>query len=80
MRSNWICALLLAAAAQLAFAAASPNVIFILCDDLGYGDLGVTGHPYAKSPNIDRLARGGIRLENAYMPTVCGRDRSASSG
>ena len=31
--------------------AQQPNIIFILCDDLGYGDLGVTGHPYVKSPH-----------------------------
>ena len=36
-----------------------PNIIFILCDDLGYGDLAVNGHPYVKSPNIDRLAAEG---------------------
>ncbi|MEM7671711.1 MAG: sulfatase-like hydrolase/transferase [Verrucomicrobiota bacterium] len=44
-----------------------PNIIFILCDDLGYGDLGATGHPYVKSPNIDRLAAEGIRFEHGYM-------------
>ncbi|MFY0627938.1 MAG: sulfatase-like hydrolase/transferase [Reichenbachiella sp.] len=44
-----------------------PNVIFILADDLGAGDLHVTGHPYAKSPNLDKLAKNGIRFEHAYM-------------
>ena len=44
-----------------------PNVIFILADDLGAGDLHCTGHPYAKSPNLDRLADQGIRFERAYM-------------
>ena len=44
-----------------------PNILFILADDLGYGDLGVTGHPYAKTPHLDRLAREGIRFEHAYM-------------
>lgn len=44
-----------------------PNVIFILADDLGAGDLHCTGHPYAKTPNLDRLAEGGIRFERAYM-------------
>lgn len=46
--------------------AGQPNIIFILADDLGYGDLGITGHPYVKSPNIDQLARDGIRMENYY--------------
>lgn len=44
-----------------------PNVIFILCDDLGYGDLGVTGHPYVRTPNIDKLAAEGIQFEHGYM-------------
>src|SRR4030043_853896 len=43
-----------------------PNVIFILLDDFGYADLGCYGSRYYKTPNIDRLARGGIRFTNAY--------------
>ncbi len=46
--------------------AGQPNIIFILADDLGYGDLGVTGHPYAKSPNLDTLASQGIHIQQAY--------------
>lgn len=38
-----------------------------MADDLGAGDLHCTGHPYAKSPNLDRLADQGIRFERAYM-------------
>jgi len=44
-----------------------PNIIFILADDLGAGDLHCTGHPYAMSPNLDQLAKRGIRFERAYM-------------
>jgi len=44
-----------------------PNIIFILADDLGAGDLQCTGHPYAKTPNLDKLADNGIRFERAYM-------------
>lgn len=44
-----------------------PNIIFILADDLGAGDLHSTGHPYAKTPNLDRLADQGVRFERAYM-------------
>ncbi len=55
-----------------------PNIVFILCDDLGYGDLGITGHPYAKSPNIDRLAKEGIRFNEAYMSAAwCAPSRAA---
>ena len=46
---------------------AKPNVLFILADDLGAGDLHCTGHPYAKTPHLDQLAREGMRFERAYM-------------
>ena len=59
----------------------SPNIIFILADDLGYGDLGVTGHPYVQTPHIDRLANEGIRFENAYMSGAwCAPSRAALMG
>ena len=43
-----------------------PNVVLILMDDLGYGDLGSYGVFDAKTPNLDRLAREGLRLTDAY--------------
>lgn len=43
-----------------------PNVILILADDLGYGDLASYGHPYAETPNLDRLAAEGTRFLQAY--------------
>lgn len=55
-----------------------PNVIFILADDLGAGDLAVTGHPYTKTPNLDKLAGSGIRFERAYMAAAwCAPSRYA---
>jgi N-acetylgalactosamine-6-sulfatase len=55
-----------------------PNIIFILADDLGAGDLHCTGHPYANSPNLDRLAESGIRFERAYMAAAwCAPSRYA---
>ena len=67
-----------AAFLTMAVHAEKPNIIFILCDDLGYGDLGVTGHPYVQSPNIDRLAREGMRFEQAYMSGAwCAPSRAA---
>ena len=43
-----------------------PNIIIIYCDDLGYGDIGVTGHPNIKTPNLDRMATNGMRFTNYY--------------
>lgn len=58
--------LLLCCAASPATAADRPNIVFILADDLGYGDLGCYGHPAAKTPNIDRLAQDGVRFTQHY--------------
>ncbi len=46
--------------------AARPNLLFILCDDLGYGDVSAFGRPDYKTPNIDRLIAQGVRFTNAY--------------
>ena len=45
-----------------------PNIVLILADDLGYGDLGCYGHPRFKTPNIDRLAATGARLTQFNAP------------
>src|SRR5688500_4926472 len=45
---------------------AEPNIVLIIMDDLGYGDIGSYGVPDAKTPNIDSLARDGVKLPNFY--------------
>ncbi len=45
---------------------AQPNILVVLADDLGYGDLGCYGHPKIATPNIDRFATGGLRLTDCY--------------
>jgi len=55
-----------------------PNVIVIMVDDLGYYDLGCYGHPEIKTPVLDSLAKGGIRLTSFYAgATVCTPSRMA---
>ena len=43
-----------------------PNIIYIMCDDMGYGDLGCYGQPYIHTPNIDNMAKEGMRFTQAY--------------
>src|SRR5687768_6720847 len=55
-----------------------PNILFILADDLGYGDLGCYGQKVVATPNIDRLAAEGIRFTQVYCgSTVCAPSRCA---
>lgn len=54
-----------------------PNIVFILADDLGYGDLGFLGQQYIETPNIDRLAQEGMFFTNHYSGApVCAPARS----
>ncbi|WP_372772802.1 arylsulfatase [Mangrovibacterium sp.] len=55
-----------------------PNIIYILADDMGYGDLSCYGQTKFKTPNIDRLAQEGIRFTNHYSgSTVCAPSRGS---
>ncbi|MBD3266183.1 sulfatase-like hydrolase/transferase [bacterium] len=47
-----------------------PNIVFIFADDLGYGDLGCYGHPYAETPALDRLASEGTVFKQFYVTGV----------
>ena len=59
-----------------AISAAPPNVVFILADDLGWGDLSCHGHSFIKTPNIDRLAREGTDFQQFYTASpVCSPSR-----
>jgi arylsulfatase A len=66
---------LVAAAAQ---AAQKPNIIFIMCDDLGYGQVGCYGQQMIQTPHIDQMATEGLRLTDYYSGTaVCAPSRCA---
>ncbi|MDZ4849870.1 MAG: sulfatase-like hydrolase/transferase [Pirellulaceae bacterium] len=55
-----------------------PNILFIFADDWGWGDLGCHGHPYVKTPNIDRLAREGTDFQRFTVASgVCSPSRTA---
>lgn len=54
-----------------------PNIILIITDDQGYGDLGVTGNPHIHTPVIDKLAHESIRFNQFYVSPVCAPTRSS---
>ena len=79
-RVSILVALILGASAR-APAQRPPNVVLVMMDDLGYGDLGSYGAPDVRTPSIDRLAREGVRLTDAYASgPVCTPTRAALIG
>ncbi len=68
MKKNWLYIPILSMAFSPAIAQNKerPNIIIIYPDDLGYGDIGITGHPDIKTPNLDRMALDGMRFTNYY--------------
>jgi arylsulfatase A-like enzyme len=69
------CALVAAASLR---AAPPPNVVLINADDLGFGDLACYAHPVIRTPNLDQLARDGLRFTQFYAPSaLCSPSRAA---
>jgi uncharacterized sulfatase len=76
--SLFVIGLLAARAVAAADPPAPPNIVIILADDLGYGDLGCYGHPKFKTPNLDRMAAEGARLTQFNCPAAfCAPTRAA---
>lgn len=70
--------MLFGAAAAGAAQARKPNLVVILADDMGYGDIGCYGSPDVPTPNIDALARSGVRFTDGYVSAaVCSPSRAA---
>src|SRR6202162_5402112 len=54
-----------------------PNILFILSDDMGYGDIGCYGGRFAPTPNLDRLAQQGVRFSQYYsVSPICSPSRA----
>ena len=78
MRTILICSVLaLLMMPHVASAARKPNVILIMTDDQGYGDLGCHGNPVLKTPNLDQLFRESVRLTDFHVSPFCTPTRAA---
>jgi arylsulfatase A len=62
---------------QAASSSKKPNILLIVADDLGYGDLGCYGSREIRTPHLDRLAKQGVRLTDAYASPVCSPTRAS---
>ena len=58
-------------------AAERPNIVLIMTDDQGIGDLGITGNPVLETPHLDALARAGTWMKNFYVSPVCSPTRAS---
>lgn len=54
-----------------------PNVVLLMADDMGWGDVGYNGHPVLKTPHLDAMSRAGLRFDRFYAPTVCSPTRGS---
>jgi uncharacterized sulfatase len=76
LRWRLVAACLLASATSAFPQGTKPNIILILADDLGWADLGCYGNTFNETPNIDRLAREGLRFSQFYAGPVCSPTRT----
>src|SRR5262245_41159407 len=74
---RWLAAPLLLLTSLRLIAAERPNVLIVITDDQGYGDLGAHGNPVIKTRNLDTFAKTSARLRNFYVSPVCSPTRSS---
>jgi arylsulfatase A len=65
------------ATSNLSVATAAPNVLFILTDDQGWGDLSLHGNQFVETPNLDQLARGGAQFDRFFVSPLCAPTRAS---
>ncbi len=78
-KTSLLCFLLVAFASAKAapVSVERPNIILLMTDDQGYGDLGIAGNPIVETPNLDALARRSATLSNFYVSPVCAPTRAS---
>ncbi len=77
LKKKLLCLLLISLFFQtIVTAQKKPNIIFILADDYGFGEVGVFGADRYKTPNIDALAQNGVRFNHCYTAALCGPSRA----
>ncbi len=74
---RWFLSALLALIPLAARAAEAPNVLIVITDDQGFGDLGAHGNPVLKTPQLDAFAKESAWLKNFYVSPVCSPTRSS---
>ncbi|MEM9283492.1 MAG: sulfatase-like hydrolase/transferase [Verrucomicrobiota bacterium] len=77
MKPLWLALQVLALSLSLGTSEERPNILFILTDDQGYGDLSCYGSELVATPNIDRLSREGMKFESFYVHNRCSPTRAA---
>lgn len=75
---KWFSCLALACVTSVAAALEAPNVVLVMADDQGWGDMGYQGHPHVKTPNFDALAKEGVRFDQFHAAApVCSPTRGS---
>jgi arylsulfatase A-like enzyme len=74
---RWLLSLFATVVPVVAFAADPPNVLIVMTDDQGFGDLGVHGNPVIRTPKLDAFAKQSVWLKNFYVSPVCSPTRSS---